>query len=363
MKIFYSKPVMRNFLLLICLVIPLLSWAQIGGTKTYNFINLPATPRITATGGNLITVMDDDPGLGFVNPALLNPSMDNKITANSAIYFSGINFGYFGYTRAYEGIGTFQTGIQYISYGRFSERDETGIQTGSFSASEYNINIGGARQYDDKYSVGANWKMLVSSMGNGYTSLGTALDLALAYSDSSKYFTTTLLIKNIGFQFKAYEGSNREPLPFDIQIGFSKRFKKIPFRISAVYHNLHRFNLRYEDDLQTEQNVFGEVESGPSNVGIFFDNLMRHFIIGGELTIAKVVRIGFGYNHQLRQSMIFDSKKGVTGFSFGIGIKIKQFDIGFARGRYHLAGALNHFSIGVNLNKFTKKRAPKNQDG
>lgn len=303
--------------------------------------------------------MDDDPGLAFENPALLNPSMDNKITANSAVYFSGINFGYGGYTRHWDGIGTFQGGIQYISYGRFSQRDETGVQTGSFSASEYNINVGGARQYNEKYSYGANVKMLISSMGGGYTSLGTALDLATAYHDSSKYFTATLLIKNIGFQFKAYEGSNREPLPFDIQLGFSKRFKKIPFRISVIYHNLHRFNLRYENDLQLEQPLFGEEET-QSKAGIFFDNLMRHFIVGGELTIAKVVRIGFGYNHQLRKSMTFDSKRGLTGFSFGIGIKIKQFDFGFARGRYHLAGAVNHFSVGINLNKFTKKRAAKN---
>lgn len=350
---------MRNFSLICFSIFSLNVFAQIGGTGTYNFINLPATPRITATGGNLITVMDDDPGLGFVNPALLNPSMDNKVTANSAIYFSGINFGYAGYTRHWDDIGTFQGGIQYISYGRFSQRDETGVENGSFSASEYNINVGGSRQYDEKYSYGANVKMLISSMGGGYTSLGTALDLAAAYNDSSKYFTATLLVKNIGFQFLAYEGSNREPLPFDIQLGFSKRFKKLPFRISVVYHNLHRFNLRYENDLQTEQPLFGEEET-ESKAGIFFDNLMRHFIVGGELTIAKVVRIGFGYNHQLRQSMSFESKRGLTGFSFGIGIKIKQFDFGFARGRYHLAGAVNHFSVGINLNKFTKTRAAKN---
>lgn len=341
------------------LILPVLLHAQLGGERVYGFMNLPASSRATGTGGSLITVKDKDVSLAFHNPSLLNSGMHNRFSAGTCMYFSGVNFGNFNYVRSYAGIGTFQTGMQYVAYGAFDRTDATGQVLGEFKASEYLLNVGGARDLE-KYTFGANVKFMLSQL-ESYRSYGAALDLAASYNDTAKLFTATIVVRNIGLQFKPYYSGNREPIPFELQAGFSKRFKHLPFRISVTLHDLQNFNIRYEDPNMQEEDSFLSNDTTDTDEGVtageVFDEIARHLILGGELYFGKAVIIGFGYNHQRRQEMKFDTKKGLAGFSFGIMINIKQFSFGFARGRYHVAGASNHISVGVNFNEWVKKKS------
>jgi hypothetical protein len=65
--------------------------------------------------------------------------------------------------------------------------------------------------------------------------------------------------------------------------------------------------------------------------------------------------VAFGYNHQRRKELAVPTKKGLAGFSFGAGVNIKMFSFWYARGRYHIAGASNHVTVGIDINKFMKK--------
>lgn len=305
----------------------------------------------------LITVKDKDVSLAFHNPSLLSSAMHNRFSASHIIYLAGTNYGTFNFARHYEGTGTFQTGLQYIAYGTFTRTDFTGQVTGEFNASEYQFNVGGARDLE-KYTFGANVKFIFSHLDN-YRSYGAALDLAASYHDTSKLFTATLVIKNMGMQLKPYYSGNREPLPFELQAGFSKRFRHLPFRVNVTFHDLQNFNIRYEDPSRQEESSFltGDTTDTGTTAGDVFDEIARHIIFGGEIYFGRAVIVGFGYNHQRRQEMVFETKKGLAGFSFGIAINIRQFSFGFARARYHVAGASNHFTIGVNFNEWVKKKA------
>ena len=42
----------------------------------------------------------------------------------------------------------------------------------------------------------------------------------------------------------------------------------------------------------------------------------------------------------------------LAGFSFGVGIRIKQFQIDYGFGSYHIAGAAHHLGLTVNINEF-----------
>ncbi len=347
---------MQKIFLFILLVFPLLLQAQIGGERVYGFINLPASSRVTSTGGSYITVKDHDPGLAFHNPSLLNASMHNRFSAATAIYFAGINFGNFNYVRHYDSIGTFQAGLTYVTYGNFQQTDVTGQVTGEFKASEYVLNVGGAYDYE-KYTFGGNVKYILSQF-ESFRSHGAALDIAASYHDTSKLFTATLVVKNIGLQFKPYYPGNREPIPFEIQAGFSKRFKHLPFRISVILHDLQSFNLRYEDpNLQQTGSLFStDTVEQKNSAGDVLDEIARHVIFAGEFYFGKAVIFGFGYNHQRRQEMRFEGRRGLAGFSFGMTINIKQFSFGYARARHFISDAANHFTVGLNLNEFTKKK-------
>lgn len=331
--------------------------AQVGGRSVYRFLNLPASARITANGSNLISVMDADVSLAFHNPSLLNPLMNNRVSLSTSAYYAGINFGNFSYAREIKNIAMFHWGIHYNTYGKFTGADETGAITGEFNANDIALFVGASRTYQEKYNYGVNIKLL-SSNYESYNSFGISTDWAASYNDTAKMMTASLLIKNIGFQFKPFVSGNRDPLPFEIQLGFSKRLKHVPFRINIMAQNLQRFNLRYEgeDPQQNQQTLFGDTTANEEKkAAVFFDNVARHFNISGELYLGKLFTVAFGYNHQRRKELAVPTKKGLAGFSFGAGINIKMFSFWYARGRYHIAGASNHVTVGIDINKFMKK--------
>ena len=67
--------------------------SQIAGESTYQFLNIPSSPRQLALGGKEITLFDFDVNQPSVNPASLNSMMDNNLSINFSNYFSDINYG------------------------------------------------------------------------------------------------------------------------------------------------------------------------------------------------------------------------------------------------------------------------------
>ena len=76
------------------------------------------------------------------------------------------------------------------------------------------------------------------------------------FQDTAKLFFASLLVKNMGFQLKKYEGTDGDDLPFDLQIGISKRMEKAPFGFSLTAQRLHQYNIRYNDTTFNNENGF-----------------------------------------------------------------------------------------------------------
>ena len=136
----YIDQKMKNNQLLLCFCM-FLSFqglqAQIGGKHHYEFLNLPNSARITALGGYLNTVKDDDVTLALTNPAALNETMGGAIAFHHNFYLSDIQNGYVAYGHHLENSGyTLHAGVRYISYGDFMETNDIGDVTGSFDANE-----------------------------------------------------------------------------------------------------------------------------------------------------------------------------------------------------------------------------------
>lgn len=329
---------------------------QIGGKSSYEFLNLPTSARMTGLAGYLISVADEDVSLALVNPASLNDKMHNRLTFAHNFHFADISNGTVSYGRKLEkfGINT-HVGIQYINYGEFTRADELGVTSGSFGASETAITIGASKKIAERLTVGANFKNIFSSLEN-YNSYGIGTDLALNYSNDSARFCATLLVRNIGYEVTTYTGT-RHGMPFDIQIGFSKRLKHLPFRFSIIGHNLHKANVRYDDPSQQEDvDVFGQaVET--SEFAETVDNIFRHVIVNGEFLLGRNenLRIRIGYNHLRRRELSLPTFRSLAGFGLGFGVKISYFKLDYGIGYHHLAGATNHITISTDLGKFFKK--------
>lgn len=353
MKRFY--PLTLHLLILICFLGSNL-FAQItGGQHVFQFLSLSPSARITALGGNLITVMDDDVNLALANPAALNPEMHQQIAFNHNFMMGGIGGGYaaFGYD-VDPWKTTFHGGIQYLNYGKFDATDETGLVTGEFKASEYAFTIGAGRQLYERVSVGANLRFITSQF-ESYNSTGIGGDLSAMYHDTARLLNVTLVLRNMGLQLSTYTDGNREPLPFEMQAGVSKRLRYLPFRISVIYRYLDRWNILYDDpDTQENTFFFGEDQSTDKNP--FLDNLARHFVFSGEFLFGKKdnFRLRLGYSHLQRKELTVRSLRSLSGFSMGAGLKINRFRVEYGRSFVHLGAGLHHFSISTNIKEFKK---------
>ena len=350
---------MHKILLVFTLVFSFfqMGFAQLGGQTTFAFLNLSPSARVSGLGGNLITVVDDDVNLAYANPALLNPLMHQQISFQHNFHLGGIQNGYAAYAQYFYRLKmTFHAGIQYVNYGDLKQTNEFGEVEGTFQANENAFVLGASRPLDERLTVGANVKFITSRLET-YNSIGFSSDIAAVYSDTASRFVATIVFKNVGSQVSTYREGNFEPLPFDIQVGISKKLRYLPFRFSIIYHNLQDWNIRYNDPNREDQPLFfGEENTGDSKSSIFIDNLFRHFIFNGELLMGakENFRLRLGYNHFLRRELSVDNLGSLSGFSFGAGIKINRFRIDYGRTIYHIAGGLNHIGVQTNFKEFRR---------
>lgn len=330
--------------------------AQVGGTHTYDFLDLTNSARIASLGGKMVPVYDDDLNLPFFNPSILNPQMDNHLVLNYVNYFADINYGYASYAHNYTGLGTFAAGIHYINYGDFTAANETGVITGSFTASEYALNLMYSREIDSNFTVGINLKPVYSSLED-YQSYGLATDLGLTYHSTNQLFVATVVFRNLGMQFKSYYNS-QEPLPFEIEVGVSQRLQFAPFRFMLTLQQMQKPDLTYTKPLSQQQ--LDPVTGLPvqtSEIAVLSDKILRHMIFGMEFIPLKCFYFRAGLNYERRQELMIDTEPGMVGFSWGFGLKISKFQLSYGRATYHLAGASNLFSISINLSELVAKNA------
>ena len=328
--------------------------AQTGGNNTYEFLNLTNPARVAALGGTLISVKDNDLNLSFQNPALLDSTMHNELAMSYTKYFSDIHYGYAAYSRTYKKIGSFSAGMQYLDYGNFTAATTTGEITGQFTSSEYSLNLAYGRHIDSMFSVGATLKTIYSKLST-FTSYGNAVDIGGVYNNSKRFFSSALVIKNIGRQWKTYN-SVLEPLPFEIQWGISKKLKHAPFRINLTATHLEKWDLTYTDPtVQTVDPITGATIT-KSKLSVSADKLARHFVVGGEILLSKNFHLRLGYNYERRQEMKLETHAGITGLSFGFGLKVSKFNLSYAYAKYHMAGGPNHFTISTNFSEFYSKK-------
>lgn len=346
----------KRYLTTVCMFCLLVSpvWAQVaGGQRTMEFLRLPTGPHVSALGGINVSNPDKDISLAMQNPSLMRPGLHNNLGLNYNAYYSGISLANLQYGYHLPKLETsFLLGVQYLNYGNFVRTDNLGMTNGDFKANEYAVTIGASRRYKDKWRYGASVKYAQSTLAdkNAYAALA---DVGITYMDTTNLVTIGAVAKNMGVMLKKYNGNNPgEPLPFDLQIGITKRFRYVPLRLLATVHHLYEWDIRYDDPaLAQNNNLFGNVDSNAKPKTYFADKLFRHFIFGAEILIGKRLLVTASYNHLHRSEMVLKDKTGMAGFAYGVGIDLNKFQVNFARSHYHIAGAYNEFGLTMSLNK------------
>ena len=344
---------MKIFILIVFSLLAFTSKAQLGGGRTYGFLELTNSSRVAALGGNYLSINDDDITLAYANPALITKEMSSRLALNYLNYFSGINAGFVSYGQHFDKAGTFVASMQFINYGVFQETDVSGNELGSFKAAEYALTVGWSKQLWENIALGVNLKNIYSSL-DSYTSYGLAADVAANYKNDPNHFSASLIFANIGRQITTYTNGVREPIPFNIKFGVSKRFEHAPLRIIVLADNLQQWDLTYSDpNIPVEKDPFtGEIITTKKGWD-FGDKLMRHLVVAGEFAPGKGnFALRLGYNYRRREEMKIASRRAMVGFSWGFGFKVYKFHLSYARATYSLAGATNHITITTRISDF-----------
>ena len=341
----------KNFLFLMFVAYCLQVFSQ-AGTGVYQFLDLPVSSRLAALGSKNISLNDNDINFAFQNPALLTAGTNNVIGINIANYLADIQFGSAVYGHTFGQNNYFALGIQYVDYGSFMGYNELNDSTGAFAAKDYAISLVYARPLTKSITVGATLKPVYSAYER-YTSFGMAMDFGANYNNPKNLFSAGLVFRNIGTQFKGYyseEGNQHlEPLPFDIQLGLSKKFLHAPLRFSLTLDNLQHWDLSYNS---TNQPVTDLISTTTTTKISFVDMAFRHAIIAVEFVPSNNFYLAAAFNHRHQVEMSMPGFKSTAGFSFGGGIKIYKFHVGFGMTQFQVGNYSYQFSFSTALNEF-----------
>jgi hypothetical protein len=316
-----------------CLWITGSAHAQLaGGSSVYNFLQLSANPLHTAIGGQNISVISKDVSMGYQQPALIRKELDQQYAFVFSALQAGIKHIHFSGSVYSERLATaFAASVQYFNYGNISQTDASGNELGTITPRDYVLQVGASRQYGRHWHYGAAVKFIQSNYGI-YRSSAIAMDLGVNYYDSSRLWQAGLLMKNMGTQLVSYTGEGKDNLPFDLQLGITKRLARAPLQFSLTAIDLHHLLLNGTD----------------SSGG--FDRAMQHFVIGTQFFIGDKIELAAGYNHMKRRELsIPNTANGLTGFSMGIGILLPRLQIRYARAYQSNSRTYNQIGLQVDF--------------
>ncbi|UTW61020.1 type IX secretion system protein PorQ [bacterium SCSIO 12741] len=327
--------------------------AQIGGNSAAAFLSIPVAARPAAMGGSAIGFKDTDVNLVYDNPANLDTLLDNQLALNYINFIGDINAGNVYYARRM-GNGALGVGLQFMSYGKFDHTEANGQVVGQFTAGDYALNVGWGRSFDSIWSVGANVKMIYSTYAD-YRQFGVGVDVGGSYWSRDRNFSAGIVMKDLGTMLTKNDAGNRENLPWNVSIGISEKIPKAPLRFFFQYHHLEKWDLGSNDpDYRGKEKI--DPKTGETSKRKFStDNFFRHVVFGGEIIPHKNMYVTIAYNFRRHRELSPTARSGLSGMSFGAGIKIKRLRFQYTLASYHLGGNSHHIGVSTSLNEYLRK--------
>lgn len=336
---------MRFYLILLAMIGAKWLPAQtLGGNAVFNFLSQPNTALVSALGGYNISAIGNDVGMAVQNPALLRDGMHQQVSTSFNSFFAGIrNYAFTGAWHLADARTNIAASTNYFDYGTVTQTDASGMVMGNFRPADYVVQVMASRQYKDHFRYGLTMKYINSNYGQ-YRASGLAFDVGVSYYDSLNRLQVSFVAKNMGTQLKTYDGGNRkEELPFDLQLGITKRLEHAPFQFSLTAHHLQKLNTYYNDTSFRAS----EGENG-YNSRSTLQKLFSHIVFSAQVFLHEKLELDAGLNFQRRQDLnAYLLTSGLNGFTLGTGIFLRKVHIRYATGFYQ-HNLFHQFSLNFN---------------
>lgn len=292
-------------------------------SSSFNVLNLPASSHVAALGGRNITLLEDNPAIGWSNPARYADVSDKKLSLSFMSYAAGSSWMGAHFTKAFGERHTMAVGVQYMNYGSMDETDEWGQTIGDFNAKDIVLGVGYSYLFSDRWTGGAMLKGTVSNLAD-YTAATVSVDLGLNYYDEEQDLSVSAALRNIGTQVNSYDGYVRTHLPFSLDLGFSQGMAHLPVRIHATLTDLTRWKSSYY--------ALPEPDSKQPDLT---RKLLNHLVLGLDILPSETVYLALGYNFRHAYELKAAGSSHWAGLSAGGGINLQRFQFGIAYTQYH----------------------------
>ncbi len=341
----------KRFIISLCILLLFhcnLKAQSTAGNKAYSVLDFYNSAQMTARGLPFIPRFVQDASSSLTNPSTLNDSINNMASITYTDIFAGAYQGALAFTHSFKGIGHFGFGLQYINYGSFQQTDPNGYIEGTFSATDYLFSISYGMQVEKDVYIGVTFKPLFSKY-ESYSASALCFDFAATWVSKNRDWQVSAMARNIGKQISSFD-SQTDSIPFDIQIGLSKRLAHTPVTFYVVADKLTKWNIRENDVLnpRDETHMDGSMDK-ESNILAFLDKTFRHLHFAVDIYPSQKFYLSFGYSWRQHQEMKVDDAFSLAGLSYGIGIKYKQFTFNYARNEYHNYGSPNYLTLGYSF--------------
>ena len=340
----------RVFVAFVLLVVPLALTAQaqsgdVGrqvtkvGTTSADFLSVPVGARATAMGGAVSAVVNDGTSI-YWNPAGLAGIRNGIFTVENAEWIADITFNYLSVILP-AGSGTMGFGVTALRTGEMEvtteeQQDGTGE---TFRAGSYAFALSYGRSLTDRFSIGANVKLITEHISNS-TANGVALDIGTLFTTPFRGIRLGASISNFGTKMKM--SGDDLLVPVDIAPGMEGNNQSTRGRITTDPFDL---------PLMMRIGLAGEVyETGNSRITVAVDalnpnNNQQYVNVGSEIALlGEVVLLRGGYS----ELFLEDSERSFTagaGLRYGFGSLDVAFD--YAYEAHENLNGVNRFTLMV----------------
>lgn len=323
---------MRKLFITLMILLPAFATAQDGSTA-FNLLRLPYSPHAAALGGSNISSPDDDIMMAMHNPALLANVSDKTLGLSYMTYMSDSKIAGVAFNRMFWERSAAAIAARYIDYGTFDGYTTDNSPTGSFNAKDIDISLIYNYLLSDRWSGGVSAKFIYSKY-ESFTSIALGVDLGINYYDEESDMSASLVLRSLGGQVKAFE-EKHERMPFDLQMGITKRLAHAPLRLSVTLMNLNRWSKEDFYNADGTEDSFGEL-------------LLKHAVFGADLLIGNNFYASLGYNYRISQELSSEGTKW-DGITAGVGLTLKKIKLSASYSKLHISSSSLMFGASYTL--------------
>jgi hypothetical protein len=318
-------------------------FAQLGGKRSFEFLNVPNNARLAGLGGLNVSLADRDINFTASNPALLGDTLAGFASASYQFYVADVGQASATYAHNFKKLGLLAFGVQHLNYGEIKSYDASGTELGDFKSGETALFVSRSHQISN-FRLGGTIRMAFSSIA-GYRASALMFDIGGLFVHPRHDFTVGLVIKNAGFILSRYATTGTAPLPFDVRLGTSIKPEHMPVRFSLTVYNLaNEYGSYFNSASQAEEPRLA-------------NKILRHANLAAEVLIHKNVNLLLGYNFLVHQELKLENSGGIAGISFGFSAQIRSFQFVFSRSAYVVGNAGYGFTLSKNIeNNFISRR-------